>query len=491
MVIPVSYGAVLHQVRTEIEAKRNAQRDQTAEQQRARRISVRNVRELGELVYQYTGFRIPARAICPGHVAPMTAFAEAFFGLHRMSVWWASRGFGGKSTLLALLGHMETIALGADVVILGGSGEQSRRILENQDSFWKYLNAPYDLLEGRTKTRTTLTNGGRTRAITASTRATRGPHPNRLRIDEADEIDLKIFDAAMGQTMSSHGIGSQTVMSSTYQYADGTMAEILRRASERGWPVRQWCYKECLKSNGGWLDDSEVAAKKADVPDYMWDNEYELQLPDPSAMAIDPGHVDKMFDPTLGMFDAPRQGDRERIIIEKPVPGAWYGIGGDWAKERDYTIIEVYRFDVSPYRLVAYARDRRRPWPVMVGQFNGFLADYPGVACHDNTGIGDVVDDYLTSEATGIQLVGKTRSDILSQYIAAIEDDAFIAPRIGYLYGEHKGATHAHIYGPKHLPDTICAGALALWAHRTQKRPHKAPRPRSSVKTSSFAGTNG
>ena len=49
------------------------------------------------------GVRIPAVACCEGHVAPAQAFLDALFARAPVALWIASRGFGGKTSLLALL----------------------------------------------------------------------------------------------------------------------------------------------------------------------------------------------------------------------------------------------------------------------------------------------------------------------------------------------------------------------------------------------------
>ena len=48
------------------------------------------------------GVRIPAVACCPGHVAPAQAFCDALRARDQVALWIASRGFGGKTFLLAL-----------------------------------------------------------------------------------------------------------------------------------------------------------------------------------------------------------------------------------------------------------------------------------------------------------------------------------------------------------------------------------------------------
>ena len=76
-------------------------------------------------VTDHLGVRIPRLACCPEHRAPFDAFADAYFARSPIAVWVASRGFGGKSLLLATLALTEATTLGAEVRVLGGSADQS------------------------------------------------------------------------------------------------------------------------------------------------------------------------------------------------------------------------------------------------------------------------------------------------------------------------------------------------------------------------------
>jgi hypothetical protein len=82
------------------------------------------------------GITLPDTKICEKHSTPFRAFAEAYFADSPCCVWKASRGLGGKSFLMALLGTVEASTLGAAVNVLGGSGEQSQRVIEAQSQFW-------------------------------------------------------------------------------------------------------------------------------------------------------------------------------------------------------------------------------------------------------------------------------------------------------------------------------------------------------------------
>jgi hypothetical protein len=404
---------------------------------------------------------IPDTQVCPNHCTPFQAFSDAYFARYNVTVWEGSRGFAGKSYLLALLGHIEADTLGAEVTILGGSGEQSTRVIE-------YLQK-WSSGEENIQRRTRYRSGGLVTALMASSKSARGPHPQRMRLDEVDEMELKILDAAMGQPMGTAKVAKQTVMSSTHHYAAGTFTEIKRRADEKGWPVQEWCYKETSVQPDGWLTQEEIESKRGEVTASMWAAEYDLQEPSPEGRAILPEAVDACFRNEFnGLLTAQQLAGPMgyELIIEEPVAGATYATGGDWAKKKDHTVIDTLRTDVRPMRRVAWSRYQRMSWPMMIARFDARVAKYPGPACHDATGLGDVVDDYQEADARGVVLAGQTRADVFTKYIAAIEDRAIVSAKIKYCEGEHRYCTNEDLAaGTKgHPPDSFVAGAMAYRA---------------------------
>lgn len=396
---------------------------------------------------------LPDTQVCPTHSTPFRAFADAYFARHGVTVWQASRGLGGKSYLLALLSHCEAVTLNAEVTILGGSGEQALRVIEYLQKFSGD--------DENTKRRTEYSGGGRVTALMASSKSARGPHPQRMRLDEVDEMDLTILDAAMGQPMEGKGIAKQTVMSSTHHYPDATFTEVLKRADEKGWPVYEWCYKETSAEPDGWLSQTEIESKRGEVTDAMWKAEYDLQEPSPEGRAILPEKVDACFRKELGQYP----GDLGReVIIEEPEKGATYATGADWAKKKDFTVIDTLRTDVRPMRRVAWLRTGRLPWPMMIAKLDARVEKYKGKACHDATGLGDVVGDYQVANAEGVILMGQTRSDVFTKYIAAIENGTIESAAIRYCEGEHRYCTNDDLSGGGHPPDSFVAGALAFRA---------------------------
>ena len=428
-------------------------------------LPIKDEKTLKDYIQLAYGVSIPDKQVCPDHSTPWRAFCDSYFAYHPVSVWKASRGFGGKSFTLAMLGKVMAETLKADVNILGGSGEQARRVLEHIQRFANSENAPRDLFESGVQREMRLVWGNTINALMASQASVRGPHPQKLLCDECDEMKLDILDAALGQTMSVEGIPAQTTLSSTHQYADGTMTDILRRAAKNGWVVHTWCWRETQEPHG-WLSQEEIARKRNEIPEGMWRTEYDLQEPAAESRAIQPNAVEQMFDKSLGEFEG---NPHEYIEIEPPDPKGVYATGADWARAHDWTVITTYRVDVNPAKCVAWERTGRLDWPVMVARYEDRLTRYKGNSSHDATGIGDVIQGYLREPSRGMQMVGRDRAELLTRYIAACEHGEIVYPFIRFAYNEHKYASVEDVYssGPSyHLPDSISAGALGWSVHR-------------------------
>ena len=414
------------------------------------------------------GVKIPKRKICADHCSPWEAFCSAYFAQdYSTEMWIGSRGFAGKTFTLGVLANLEALSYGADIVVLGGSEDQSVNVISASNHLWRFRRAPRNMLLNRNDPSkvTKFTNGATIHAIPSSSTAARGPHPLRLRFDEVDEIKLPIIDAAFGQPMSRHGYRTHLVLSSPHHYPAGSVPALLARAREKGWMIRRWCWRECLSTNGGWLNPIDVETKRRDVTALMWDTEYELQEPSSDDRAIVPSKVKAMFDASLGVFVGTAGED---LIFEPPYAHATYAHGIDWAKKKDWTIIVTFRTDVKPWRMVAWGRHGRMPWPEIVRRADKRVERYPGPACHDSTGIGTVIDDYRSQPMIPVMMVGRDRANLFSEYIADVEDGddaecqgAFSAPLIRYAYEEHLYCSRDSLYGSGHPPDSMVANAMA------------------------------
>jgi hypothetical protein len=442
--------------------------------------------DLKDFIKLAFGVVIPDVQVCQEHTTPWRAFCDAYFARYPVVIWKASRGFGGKSFLLSLLASTEAATLKTGVSLLGGSGAQSENILEHMGKLWNYKNAPRDLLIGDVQREMRFSWGNLVRALMASQTSVRGPHEPRLRIDEVDECSIKIVDAALGQPMSKDGVPAQTVLSSTHQHADGTMTELLKRAAENEWPIYQWCWKETSALPTGWLSQEEIARKRTEVSSEMWKTEYDLQEPSPESRAIVPEAIDSMFDQMLGYAEGKV---REYLEFEPPwcyckqcgfgqaqsdgntcpncntkMTSAVYATGADWARKQDWTIIITLRTDVNPIRVVTFERTGRMPWPQMVERLDYINNRYHARSANDGTGLGDVVNGYLSTSSEAFIMTGRPRQDLLSNCISAIERKEIKSPLINFFHGQLKYASVDDVYGNGHLPDSLSALSLAYRA---------------------------
>jgi hypothetical protein len=456
--------------------------------------------ELAEALYDLLGLRIPNQAVCSGHSSPWDAFCNAFFAETPWAVWKAARGLGGKSFMLAVLAWMESVTLRASVSVLGGSGEQSARVHEYLRQFWMRPQAPYEALSGDPSShKTRLIWGNVVEAQLASPRSVRGAHPQRLRIDEADEVDWKILEAARGQAMDKDGLASHIAYSSTHQYADGTMTRLMAEAREKGMPIFEWCWRETMAPPFGWLTERAKERYRQTVSTELWRVEVELGEPSPEGRAIVPALVEEMF--SLGCAagvryygeakelreplviaerESYRDAEGEYFEFEPPVAGAAYATGADWGKIHE-TVIWTWRVDVTPMRLVAYEHMQRRPMPHMIERLMTRMRRYPGEGCHDSTGVGTYHHDSFTEPVEDYTMVGKKRNDLFSAYITAIESGECRAPRILSAYHAHKFCRNKDLYsgeqaeahgeGKGHPPDPLVAGALGYSAGLSARNP--------------------
>lgn len=140
-----------------------------------------------------------------------------------------------------------------------------------------------------------------------------------------------------------------------------------------------------------------------------------------------------MFQPALGTA----AGENGRYDeFEPPQPDATYAHGADWAREHDWTVIETVRIDVRPYRVVAFERLQRQPWPQMIKRLDDRMDRYGGSAVHDGTGLGNVIASLLTQPAEAFYLIARPRQELLAEYIKAVEEGLFDAPVIAPTFHE-------------------------------------------------------
>jgi hypothetical protein len=229
-----------------------------------------NPEELLDFVEVFWGVRIPKARVCLEHTPPAEYIAAAFFEEVLDCVCWANRS-GGKTFNGALVTWLDSVFKeGCETKILGGSGEQSLRMYEHMKGF---ITPPFQpLVEGEAlRTRTHLVNGSNIQIFTASTKSVRGPHPQKLKLDEVDEFEDRIYEAALLIPKSARGIRAGVQIYSTMHKAYGLMNRVVTEAAESGYRVFKWCVFDVMERCVGrdcdtcelW-EDCEGRAQQAD-----------------------------------------------------------------------------------------------------------------------------------------------------------------------------------------------------------------------------------
>jgi hypothetical protein len=427
--------------------------------------------ELYQLVRAVWGVTIPMYTCGnPEHTAPFKAFADAYFNRgESITLWHGSRGLSGKSFMLSILGITKAFFRGSDVNLLGGSLAQSTNIHEHMRAALDYKNAPRYMIDKEANTQIKLTNLAKIRPLTASQKTVRGPHPQTLLLDEIDEMDQEILDAALGQPMPQKNwlgeiIQPYTVLCSTWQNPEGTFTEMKRRWEAKKRPTVQWCYECTSNEIDGWLSKETIRMKREEIPVEMWRTEYDLGEPAIGNRAFDYLAVEDTWSLPFTPIEESVSKDFEEYVFEKPIHNGIYIAAADWGKDKDYTVITVMRMDVFPYKLVYYMRVNRRPYPQMIGWFNKAINDYSAEAIHDATGVGNAVNDYVDVRARKFVMTGEKRSNMLTEYVAAVERGLFKHPKVQSAYIEMKYCRTGDLYETSkdyHLPDTVSSMALA------------------------------
>ena len=220
---------------------------------------------------------IPRANVCPEHTAPAEYIVDSFFEVFSDSICWASRG-GGKTLLGALATWLDSIfKVGCATKILGASQEQSKRMYEHltgEGDGWGLVTDDFrHLLRGEMLAqRTVLTNFSNIQILTASSRSVRGAHPQKLKLDEVDEMDPRIYEAALLVPHNRRGIISSVNIYSTMHRSNGLMDQIISEAPQRGFKIYHWCLLDILEKCPEWRkceecyleEDCEGRARNAD-----------------------------------------------------------------------------------------------------------------------------------------------------------------------------------------------------------------------------------
>jgi len=276
---------------------------------------------VGEFFHDKLGnpLHIPRVQVCPEHTPPAQYITDTYFGHVLDAICWASRG-GGKTLLGALTTWLDTLfKTGCSTMVLSGSLEQGERMydhLSGKGDGWGLVTEDFRYLLRGERSRqgeilarkTVLSNLSNIKILTASPKSVRGAHPQKLKLDEIDEMDPQIYEAALSLPMTKRGIKASTHIFSTMHRSWGLMQQVVEEAPGRGYRLYKWCVmcvlercegRECAtcdlwedckdptdpdgpgraRSADGYYRIEDAISKKRQVSEQTWRSEYLCQIP--------------------------------------------------------------------------------------------------------------------------------------------------------------------------------------------------------------------
>lgn len=233
------------------------------------------------------GIIVPREPVVAGHSAPFEYLCHAFFeeGPARDAIVWANRG-GGKTFLGALATALDmAFKPGIEIRILAGSLEQAGRMHEHLVAL--FSREPFaDLVEGRvTEKRIRLENGSRVELLAASQASVRGTRVQKLRCDEVDLFEPRLWDAAQLVTRSAQCgdvfvPGSIECLSTMHQ-PFGMMSRLVKEAQDGSRRLFTW----------GVVDVLERCPERYTCTSLAGDCEMFEECAGSAKVRADPGHI--------------------------------------------------------------------------------------------------------------------------------------------------------------------------------------------------------
>lgn len=286
------------------------------------------------------------------------AYAKIWSGKYPRIIIKAPRG-GGKSKILGTVGFDYWYLKGRKVVNMGGSFVQAQ-IVYNYFKDYCDIDASIDAhIQGVPKMIETKASEGHTfSCVTASTKQTRGKHPDVFISDETCETSDELIHSALPMVDSSQN--PLVIMASTFHKVFGVFQETWDEAEERGYLRIQWDIFDVCKTfpadfwdrpdiriiNGieklkahakgrtgdpeGWVPIENVIQAWKEKPTEDWfEVEYLGSRPGTSGLVLKPEDVD------AAMFDS-KQDTRYNYI-----QGATCVLGIDWGFSSMTSVVEL------------------------------------------------------------------------------------------------------------------------------------------------------
>lgn len=312
---------------------------------------------------------------------------------------------------------------------------------------------------------------------------------NGIVVHNCDVAEYSDIEHSRGLAME--GAGGVQICSayfSTWHKYGGTMSRLLdefrRKESvfNRKY-IYSWCWRDQLKTNGGFLSKRYIADKKAQLSEAQWEVEFENKGPQSGTRLFDETMLKSLFQRRLGEFS----GVENQWYKYSPDPSklARHYHGADWARDLHWTVLHTLQKVNMGYQTVAWYRTNHKPYPIICGEVASHVKKFKGPLCHDETGVGKALDDILIVNEklnrNNVLPMDWSRQKLVKEaagyYQYAVQNEEICGPHIQFAYSEHEYLTEDMLRGSDHCPDSVAAAMMAYYIARVR---HGA---RSSVST--------
>jgi hypothetical protein len=273
----------------------------------------------------------------------------------------------------------------------------------------------------------------------------RGHTFHRVIADEADYLPERLITEVIRMALAD--VGGQLILLSTPRARRG----LVYRELQRGLAGDPTVYAQTGPTwENPHVDHEYIRSLRDRMTASAWQREVEGVYADDDAAVFGWAHLQAAYESS------------DWTLPEDPQPHRRYVQGVDLAKSEDWTVHVVLDATARPYRLVAFERYQRQPWPVVAVRIREWHQRY---GCHqtliDATGVGDAVLDEVRDVAQGFVFTGRSKLDLLTNLQIALEKRTLRFPFIRELVDELQG----YAWDDKALTtDCVMALALAAWA---------------------------
>jgi hypothetical protein len=206
--------------------------------------------ELWAAVYQLTGYRIPRVAVCEGHVAPFTIFADLYYDRRSDVLMIGNRG-GGKTTVSGFLhGAKSNWKPGYTTAIAGALEKQADRAYAEFQRFTGHL---AEMIVESLRKKTRWAHGSENEVLVGTIKSVNGPHPHLAQFDELELTTGDVFEEWQNMSQGDVFYAGQNLLSSTrkrpYGLVQGLVKECEDAAREGNtppWDVMTFCVFETM-----------------------------------------------------------------------------------------------------------------------------------------------------------------------------------------------------------------------------------------------------